>query len=749
MNIWKWIDDLEPELRTAGHQHLAELMRELPRAAASDRHDRVDALAPVALALARAARLPWVEVFVRHWHLQSRVLHRAQGDMALGEAVALVDFSHGEAARGCPQAVCTVQDLAACYAWVDGPGYAPERIAVSRETLSRIDPSWPCYACISNELAGALRDQGAPQACIDFLDEQRRVMAPGRHELLPQRIGALIELGRVEEALVACQEAIAHGRGDDHGRRARRIDLARIYARMGRADDAMREVPVPEDILPLPALYGIYTDAVVQLVAIGARPNDRALDRLLQRFITRLEAQGSFDRPFQIAAEAVELACRRGSPAVARLHVATMERLATKLRRPPGRLDRLARARLSLETAERQPVAVRPSDPEDILRIRAAASAARPNDRVLARRHAAALFDLGFASESAALLERLLAERADLDVARLLENAYLAAGESDRHRALGERLLAAGDDASRRVGRWISARRLARLGDFAGSNEHLVALATDERDAVAARLFLASNARAQRDWPAVLRLIDEVLALDPNLGGGGHHWERMLAATLLGAWDKVRDSAARLGMTIAGDAGPIDERWEPCKIRVVHPDGELQDLWARRSGPCTAKLLQISALRHPQRYGDRVAFDTLAVDDVPGLNESDPPVMIYAELATLARGGCFAFRIDGVHPGEPALAGLRRVVEAHRGALQLQSDASDRVVSPEGAEHPGLCALIVYPAEVELARAAAALDAHARTLPGPLMWPELAEAAGDDETCSRHRMLVGAWGLDS
>src|SRR5690606_23689187 len=143
MDIWQWVHDIDPELRRGGHARLAELIKRLPSATVDEQHERVDALAPEALSLARAAGLPWVEEFVLHWHLQSRVLHRSHGDMALGEAVALVEYAHSEPARGCPQAVCTVQDLAACYSQVDGPGYGPERAAVARETLARIDPTWP------------------------------------------------------------------------------------------------------------------------------------------------------------------------------------------------------------------------------------------------------------------------------------------------------------------------------------------------------------------------------------------------------------------------------------------------------------------------------------------------------------------------------------------------------------------------------------------------------------------------------
>ncbi len=53
----------------------------------------MDATYPEALALAREARNPWLEVFVRHWNLQSRVLHRHEVADWMSEAVSLLQFT--------------------------------------------------------------------------------------------------------------------------------------------------------------------------------------------------------------------------------------------------------------------------------------------------------------------------------------------------------------------------------------------------------------------------------------------------------------------------------------------------------------------------------------------------------------------------------------------------------------------------------------------------------------------------------
>ncbi len=71
MNIWSWVEDTQDELRETGNGRLADLIDRLPSAVLEDANDEVEALVPEALALARSLELPWVEIFVRHWHLQA------------------------------------------------------------------------------------------------------------------------------------------------------------------------------------------------------------------------------------------------------------------------------------------------------------------------------------------------------------------------------------------------------------------------------------------------------------------------------------------------------------------------------------------------------------------------------------------------------------------------------------------------------------------------------------------------------
>ena len=71
MDIWAWVHDATEDLRKNGQGRLADLVDEVSSACCDGDHERVENMVPEALTLARAAKHPWIEVFVRHWFLQS------------------------------------------------------------------------------------------------------------------------------------------------------------------------------------------------------------------------------------------------------------------------------------------------------------------------------------------------------------------------------------------------------------------------------------------------------------------------------------------------------------------------------------------------------------------------------------------------------------------------------------------------------------------------------------------------------
>ena len=199
MDIWNWVE-LRADLREAGQEQSARLIDELTAYVCDLEVERAEALLPEVKALSRTLNNPWLEIFVRHWEMRNRVGNQLEGETALADAVSLFELANRDDTQACPQSVCVT--LASCYANVDGPGWVEERIEVCDETLARIDPTWACFHCLSNEGRGAARRR-ARRRCPGLPgrtgeDPRRR---RGVDSLLEMRVAILLNLGRAEQAL--------------------------------------------------------------------------------------------------------------------------------------------------------------------------------------------------------------------------------------------------------------------------------------------------------------------------------------------------------------------------------------------------------------------------------------------------------------------------------------------------------------------------------------------------------------------
>ena len=355
MNIWAWVQAKKRELQQNGNGRLAELMEALPTAVCDDAHEIADAMVPEALSLARALGETWVEVFIRHWDLQSRVLHRYEGASALNDAALLLDLAHSEPAVGCPQAVCAVQDLCNAYDNLDGAGYREERLATATEALARIDATWSCYECIHSEHASAYLDGATPQEQLAYIDAYvlRRTQAGTRnasYELRGERVSALVDMGQYEEAFAFNQRA-SHLSYERSKRMRARIDTARLHALLGRPAEASAALPEWSEVEGTASFYWLWARALKQLVEHLARPNDAVVDEVFQKMVSKLEAIGNARRGFQLAEWHALLEIAAGNHAAAAGAIAAMERNYVKLRRPLGATETLANARAALREA--------------------------------------------------------------------------------------------------------------------------------------------------------------------------------------------------------------------------------------------------------------------------------------------------------------------------------------------------------------------------------------------------------------
>jgi hypothetical protein len=751
MNIWAWVRETRERLEqgNASAQRLAELMRELPSVTADEAHERVDAMVPEAIALARELEEPWIELFIRHWNLQSRVLHRRQAKDELREAVALLDFASNPRTQTCPQSVCAVQDLAVCYAIRDGPGYVQERLAVARETLARIDPSWSCFDCISAEYFSALMDDGQPAAALQFIEARIAQLAehgefePG-FNMISNRARALAQLGHAEQALAlldGIRNVEHYGRSRQMTHRQTRVT---ILLALGRNDEALALHP------PLSAIRetaGHFHDWVANLAALidrGLIPNTATVGRELLEVQRQLERNGARWDSANTAATAARLALARGARTVARLLIEDLDRALAELRRP----ELLRERRRALE-ALRNAVLAQPQssdddddDDDDPERELDRISAAR-GESDLELEYAAALRRIGRADMARAVLER----EARSSAAARLELARALLAERD-HAALDALLLGSAFDANdpglRLQVAWIYGESLRERGELSRALEFDRGELEREPRCTPLRLRLAANARALGDWADALAQLD--IAVD-ELEPGNVDWDRITAATVLGRWATVRTAAARLGMNLPGRADePIDLEMGVIRCEFVEASGRRERYWARRSSPCGARIIEIAMPGDPQHFRDRVVFEP--VDLEAHARDRDDHRPCYEVVAIVEPGRYRSFLLRGFDPGHERFEALRTAVREAGFGFERITAAGRSAADPRDEHAPTVATvalLVALQDSEDPARLRSLIAISTADWELPLLDPKLDAAAGEHEAATRATTLLERW----
>ncbi len=776
MDIWGWVSATKRQLREGGNERLASLMSALPTMVCDNEHARVEALVPEALALARAAKRPWVEVFIRHWLLQSRVFHRHEVGRSRHEAVSLLEFANREETEGCPQSICVTQDLAGCYARVDGPGYVSERLQVARESLNKIDPSWPCYACISSEYADALIDGGEEEEALRFIRAQVAAAAASgeflEEEFALSEAHALILLGRSADALTRLEDHHHPAGGDSHAMETR---LMRAWALVGlqRYSEAATVRPSYAAIVETADHYESWVRATLGLVRGGLVDNDVALGRQLRELYRRLEDNGAIWGATQIAIAALELARERGAFQIAALIENDAERLAAGLKSAPAIPQGKAVSKAEIPEIETDAgadaeaiCAALPDDPEMALEHLGAARERWPEDPRLASIWAQALRVAGFASEGLRELEVFAAAHpADGETLLELCRLYVACGDPAAIASLVRMRLQAFPDLYP-TGLWLLAQAEEAGGLLESAIATLRALIELAPEADPALSRLADLLREQRRYPEALAIRRRLVE---RLAPGSHDWDLMSEATVVGDWALVRRSAERLGIPAKPPGeGPIDGSYGLCRIRLDSDiDRGKTILWAERRGPVTARIIEIVGPGSPERFDDLVVFDAAKLNaageqghevDEGGDEDGDSASRrhpVFRALETLERADMVSFSLDGPCPDEPLLERLRDLFTEYGGRLWVCSGENyrlrDRQSDSESASLLGFYAYIAFPRSVSLAEVDAQLTDLCADATYPLAWIELAEALDPgparENGLRHHREIVSRFGL--
>jgi hypothetical protein len=736
VNIWAWVEDVQHELVESGQGRLAELIDRLPGAVLEDANAEVEAIVPEALALARALELPWVEIFVRHWHMQAV----AGGYKTLPQAVELLEFSHRSEHVSCPQSVCTVQDVAIAYAGADGPGYAEERLAVAEEALGRIDPSWPCYTCIAGEKVDALYDAGRCEDAVAFAATAREaIAAAGRSDAAHQLSdpAALLALGRAEEALERLPEP-GREREDSFGRWDR-LRRARVLLELGREQEAREALLPAGEAFSDPRYHFPWAR-----VAARVLDNDWQLGAVLERMLAQQVELGRAWDGTQLAALHAELALGRDAPNTARHALQLLREIADRLRDPARAVDRIAAAEAAVAEATEPEVELpdtvealldedsgEEADPERDVERLLAARRRWPDELAVAGQLYMALSTLGRPSEALDALGGFVDAHPDDSEALLpYGRALIEAGETDGIEALAAR-------AEPLHGDWLQAQAAYATGDLDGTRAHAERIVEADAEALNARRLLAMACEDLGDFEAALEHRDAVLRAVPDEESEHDHWARLIPATATGAWAAVRESAARLGMEFDSDEGPVEEAWAYVRLRFDARDIVL----ALRTGPVSARVLTVSAADAPQHAGDLVVFEPSPIGDT-----EEGQAYLFAVVTVLEEGPRSAYPFDGVYPGDEAW-------DAFVGSLREQGWIVDPRSSREyelevdGEKRAAIFGYLAVPDDVEPPDAHARLGELTAGWPRPFTWLPLAEAAGDEDAAAEQRAHTQALAL--
>ena len=747
MDVWAWVHETEEELRRAGHERLAEIVNQLPSLVSEGLHVQVEALTPEGVALARGIDHAWVEVYLRHWLAQSRILRRRDVTQGMDEVIRLLDFAHGEQTANCPQSICVSQDVCAAYAVLDGPGYGEERLAVSAETLARIDPSWPCFHCISSEYADALLDLGRFADAEEFCRAQiskARLEGDGDHDqMILSLIDALSRQDRHADA-VALVETDPVKSMEPYQKRRFSLYASREYALLGRLDKAL-EVHPGDVVAELDAAdFRHWIQAETALMKSQPERNDARLGRTLRDFFCTLRANGALYDQADVALTAARLALGRGSVAVATLHLDEAATVLPRLRNPEPIAAMLEQLRARLPepaVGESEAVALESlgDDAERNFEVLQPAQRASPDNEAVTLALCRAYRDLGFIEHAHRELKRFVLSHPDSTTAfeELMRALVIAGDEAElvaMTRAVPEKLRA---KALFYLGRlhvrrhsWPEAERAFEESDRCEPGVRSV------------KSNLSIVYREVGRCEESLALLD---ALAEDETDRSDDWDRMVVATLLGRHDKVRESARRIGFTFDGE-GPIDDWYAYCDVRIKDTVGREVSYRCWRINPVVGRVLEIPRPGAPGRYLDEVLFEPSALNprpEPPKDPDNDDYVPEFRAVKVLKTGGYRTYDLDGVYPGEAAVDALAAELKKLRVVLSVRSSETYQLRVREGEPTVrGLYAFLAAPTDVPTSEVCRALIAGVSAWTEPVTFRGLLEELGQSEELATQQRIA-------
>lgn len=748
MNIWAWVEKLQDDLRAAGQGQSADSINRLTDHVSELEVERAEALLPEVKAINKTLANPWLDVFTRHWEMRNRLGNQMEGETALADAVSLFEAAHRDNTIDCPQSVCVTQDLATCYANIDGPGWVPERIEVCDETLARIDPSWACYQCLTVEKGEALLDAKRYDDVLTYMDEQEeKILAGGEEDfggLAEVRIHALLAMDRPADALLLIESLEEKADGPEWKNTTQPRDLAKAlaYAKLGRDEEAMALLPTYTDIAP--RYRKNWLRIIYLLIQRAPQRNTWGLGSTIYRLIADYSRLGTHRLVIDLTEPAVRLAVQRGSAWSARRHMALALPHVDKLKADCGAsalLDELSAlidampdqsllpvpADQLLAWLEREDPDAAPRDPEVEVQWLLRALQQHPDDVGFLEYTAGALQACAAEAQGIALLWDYVGRHIDTEerLAYYLLNLLLDMGEYGQV----ERLIALYRPTVPVFAAWCQARAAERLQDWpAVESATLEVMALDDTRQGALELLARALMKQERFAEAAgyyRSLMDRVE--DP----GQVAWELMTAASCAEDWAVVRDIAQRLDIELTGNEGTVEEDWGWAIVRFIE-NGEAVDYYTRRTGPVTARIIENAHHKHTQHVGDWVVVEPAMLFAPPeDEQERERFVPTYLMIHILEKGGYGpSWLIDGVYAGDEAFGALREQIEARGWQMWVHSNPDYQLSDAEQHDQAPLVGLyftVAIPAHQPASDLHNLLRTATAHWPHQLCWLHLAE----------------------
>lgn len=761
MDIWAWVQSRYWTLTEDGHDELAEMMYSMPGYAVDDKMDLVDQTFNAAIPLCKSIDDKWLELFFRHWRLQGHVLKNYNAKGLLPEAIALLDFAHTEEVKDCPQRICAVQDLAACYGIKDGPGYAEERISVCRETLAEIDGSWPCYQCVGGELIEALMDGGKYDELGEEIDHlQAELLAKSSDtnpELIFSRTKYHLAKEEYEKAWEIVKDAV-NAEGGDGFKRMQVLLSTLTLCHLGRWDEALAMAPSFDEVLIASKYFRYWTQIQMMFVDQGLVENTQELRYKFHLLAENLVEKDALRVAFNIYERLIDLCCRSDESYRAELVLKKMESLRQRFNRDLGAKETLNELADKVQAIETKKSLKAFDTPDALLEFNFPTETARLRSVELGRQTWPE--DIRLLTAKTDIMEACFEHEAAFAE---LEAAYNKNPMSSR---LEERF---GSAYLRKHGfdEYADKFPLDNLDELPESIiwnrgfQHVMHHEKNNPEAALGILKLIEKYWSEdvwlmgrianmhvrlKDFKPVADYRKRQIAAEPDQPN--HKWDLLIAATLSGDTKTICDMGKALDIEL-DDEGHYPENHQ-VSMRLEMPIAEGSDgFWgARRLGPALTKITYMSNMEDDEQfYGREVVFDPSPLNQLDQKDEEGyvcdkdgfynylyPP-----PLHTLFDPKFTTYAVDGLHPGNEALARLETLVTEAGFVFRRRSGEQYKLSwthADEDRLDDGIYIYILVKDSGEK-RLNKLLLAFNETLEHPLIWPELAEFLKDENLLKR------------